>query len=87
MCVKLFEDSWPPAIYNTEFFAFLPKTLFNALNGGGKINCQTPVLGLGLGVDFTLANNKNKNKNKNNNPHPYFPGWDGTRGLKFGTQT
>ena len=43
-------------------------------------NCQTPVLGLGLGVDFTLANN-------NTNPHPNFPGWDSTRGLKFGTQT
>ena len=45
--------------------------------------CQTPVLGLGLGVDFTLANNNNNN----NNPHPNFPGWDGTRGLKFGIQT
>ena len=45
-------------------------------------NCQTPVLGLGLGVDFTLANNNNNNK-----PHPNFPGWDGTRGLKFGIQT
>ena len=53
----------------------------------GGDNCQTPVLGIGLGVDFTLANNKNKNKNKNNNPHPNFPGWDGTRGLKFGIQT
>ena len=55
--------------------------------------CQTPVLGLGLGVDFTLANNKKNNDNKNNdnknnnNPHPNFPGWDGTRGLKFGIQT
>ena len=53
--------------------------------------CQTP--GLGLGVDFTLANNKKNNDNKNNdnknnnNPHPNFPGWDGTRGLKFGIQT
>ena len=48
--------------------------------------CQTPVLGLGLEVDFTLANNKNNN-NDNNDPHPNFPGWDGTRGLKFGIQT
>ena len=47
--------------------------------------CQTPVLGLGLGVDFTLANNKKNNND--NNPHPNFPGWDGTRGLKFGIQT
>ena len=52
-------------------------------------NCQTPDLGQGLEFDFTFANNnKNKNKNKNNNdPHLNFPGWDGTRGLKFGTQT
>ena len=54
-------------------------------------NCQTPDLGQGLEFDFTLANNKNKNKknkkNKNNNPHLNFPGWDGTRSLKFGTQT
>ena len=51
--------------------------------------CQTPDLGQGLEFDFTFANNnKNKNKNKNNNdPHLNFPGWDGTRGLKFGTQT
>ena len=48
-------------------------------------NCQTPDLGQGLEFDFTLAKNK-KNK-KNNNPHPNFPGWDGTRGLKFGIQT
>ena len=54
------------------------------------LNCQTPDLGQGLEFDFTFANNKNKNKNKknkNNNPHLNFPGWDGTRGLKFGTQT
>ena len=43
-------------------------------------NCQTPVLGLGLGVDFTLANN-------NNNPHLIFHRREGTRGLKFSTQT
>ena len=50
--------------------------------------CQTPDLGQGLEFDFTLANNKKNNDNKNNNnPHPNFPGWDGTRGLKFGTQT
>ena len=50
--------------------------------------CQTPDLDQGLEFDFTLANNKNKNKkNKNNNPHLNFPGWDGTRSLKFGTQT
>ena len=51
--------------------------------------CQTPVLGQGLGVDFTLANNNKNNKNNNNkkNPHPNFPGWNGTRGLKFGKQT
>ena len=45
--------------------------------------CQTPVLGLGLGVDFTLANNNN---NKNN-LHLNFQGLEGTRGLKFVTQT
>ena len=49
-------------------------------------NCQTPDLGQGLEFDFTFANN-NKNKNNNNDPHPNFPGWDGTRGLKFGIQT
>ena len=53
--------------------------------------CQTPDLGQGLEFDFTLANNKknnNENNDKNNNnPHLNFPGWDGTRGLKFGTQT
>ena len=51
--------------------------------------CQTPDLGQGLDFDFTLANNKkNKNKkNNNNNPHLNFPGCDGTRSLKFGTQT
>ena len=48
--------------------------------------CQTPDLGQGLEFDFTFANN-NKNKNNNNDPHLNFPGWDGTRGLKFGTQT
>ena len=47
--------------------------------------CQTPVLGIGLGVDFTFANNNNNNNN--NNPHLNFPGRDGTRSLKFGTQT
>ena len=47
------------------------------------INCQTPDLGQGLEFDFTLANNKNND----NNPHLNFPGWDGTRGLKFGIQT
>ena len=46
--------------------------------------CQTPDLGQGLEFDFTFANNKN---NDNDNPHLNFPGWDGTRGLKFGTQT
>ena len=52
-----------------------------------KAFCQTPDLGQDLEFDFTFANN-NKNKNKNNNdPHLNFPGWDGTRGLKFGTQT
>ena len=54
---------------------------------GDENYCQTPDLGQGLEFDFTFANN-NKNKNKNNNdPHLNFPGWDGTRGLKFGTQT
>ena len=48
--------------------------------------CQTPDLGQGLEFDFTFANNKN-NENNENNPHLNFPGWDGTRGLKFGTQT
>ena len=52
------------------------------------IFCQTPDLGQGLEFDFTFANNKNnKNNNKNNNPHLNFPGRDGTRSLKFGTQT
>ena len=46
--------------------------------------CQTPDLGQGQEFDFTFANN---NKNNENNPHLNFPGWDGTRGLKFGTQT
>ena len=46
--------------------------------------CQTPDLGLGLGVDFTFPNNK---KNNNNNPHLIFHRREGTRGLKFGTQT
>ena len=45
--------------------------------------CQTPDLGQGLEFDFTFANNNNDN----NDPHLNFPGWDGTRGLKFGTQT
>ena len=50
--------------------------------------CQTPDLGQGLEFDFTFANNKNKKHNENNdNPHLNFPGWDGTRGLKFGKQT
>ena len=54
--------------------------------------CQTPDLGQGLEFDFTFANNKKNNDknndNKNNdNPHLNFPGWDGTRGLKFITQT
>ena len=53
--------------------------------------CQTPDLGQGLEFDFTFANNKNNENNNdnenNNNPHLNFPGWDGTRGLKFGTQT
>ena len=46
--------------------------------------CQPPDLGQGLEFDFTFANN---NENNENNPHLNFPGWDGTRGLKFGTQT
>ena len=54
-------------------------------------NCQTPDLGQGLEFDFTFANNKKNNDknndNKNNNPHLNFPGRDGTRSLKFGTQT
>ena len=58
--------------------------------------CQTPDLGQGLEFDFTFANNNENNENNdnenndnenNNNPHLNFPGWDGTRGLKFGTQT
>ena len=49
-------------------------------------NCQTPDLGLGLGVDFTFPNNNNNNNNKNN-PHLIFQRREGTRGLKFGTQT
>ena len=55
--------------------------------------CQTPDLGQGLEFDFTFANNNENNNNENNNnesnnnPHLNFPGWDGTRGLKFGTQT
>ena len=48
--------------------------------------CQTPDLGLGLGVDFTFPNN-NKNNNNKNNPHLIFHRREGTRGLKFGTQT
>ena len=48
--------------------------------------CQTPDLGLGLGIDFTFPNN-NKNNNKKNNPHLIFHRREGTRGLKFGTQT
>ena len=51
-----------------------------------RFNCQTPDLGQGLEFDFTFANNNNEN-NENNDPHLNFPGWDGTRGLKFGTQT
>ena len=58
-------------------------------------NCQTPDLGQGLEFDFTLANNndnenndnENNDNENNNNPHLNFPGWDGTRGLKFSTQT
>ena len=46
-------------------------------------NCQTPDLGQGLEFDFTFANNKKNNNKNNNNPHLNFPGWDGTRGLKF----
>ena len=54
--------------------------------------CQTPDLGQGLEFDFTFANNNennenNENNDNNDNPHLNFPGWDGTRGLKFGTQT
>ena len=54
-----------------------------------KLNCQTPVLGLGLGVDFTFPNNNNNNNNKKNekSPHLIFHRREGTRGLKFGTQT
>ena len=53
------------------------------------VYCQTPDLGQGLEFDFTFANNKKNNKNNknNNNPHLNSPGWDGTRGLKTGTQT
>ena len=40
----------------------------------------------GLGVDFTFPNNKNNN-NKKNNSHLIFHRREGTRGLKFGTQT
>ena len=49
--------------------------------------CQTPDLGQGLEFDFTFANNNENNNDNENNPHLNFPGWDGTRGLKFGTQT
>ena len=35
--------------------------------------------------DQILSNSNNKNNNKN--PHLNFQGWEGTRGLKFGTQT
>ena len=55
--------------------------------------CQTPDLGQGLEFDFTFANNNENNDNENNdnennnNPHLNFPGRDGTRSLKFGTQT
>ena len=54
-----------------------------------KYFCQTPDLGQGLEFDFTFANNNENNENNDNenNPHLNFPGWDGTRGLKFGTQT
>ena len=49
--------------------------------------CQTPDLGLGLGVDFTFPYNNNNNNNNKNNPHLIFHRREGTRGLKFGTQT
>ena len=50
--------------------------------------CQTPDLGLGLGVDFTFPNNINNNKkNKKKSPHLIFHRREGTRGLKFSTQT
>ena len=42
--------------------------------------CQTSDLGQGLEFDFTFAMEQQE-------PHPNFQGWDGTRGLKFGTQT
>ena len=48
--------------------------------------CQTPDLGKGLELTL-LSQCKKNNNNKKNNPHLNFPGWDGTRGLKFGTQT
>ena len=51
-----------------------------------KSNCQTPDLGQGLEFDFTFANNNN-DENNDNNPHLNSSGWDGTRGLKTGTQT
>ena len=51
------------------------------------IFCQTPDLGQGLEFDFTFANNKKNKNNENNDPHLNSPGWDGTRGLKTGTQT
>ena len=52
---------------------------------GAFFFCQTPDLDQGLEFDFTFPNNENNNNN--NNPHPNFPGWDGTTGLKFCTQT
>ena len=70
------------------------QSLFNKGGGNGReipsyngialYFCQTPDLGLGLGVDFTFPNNNNKKKN---NPHLIFQRKEGTRGLKFGTQT
>ena len=45
--------------------------------------CQTPNLVLGLGVDFTFP----YNNNNNNDPHLIFHIREGTRGLRFGTQS
>ena len=50
---------------------------------GSLIFCQTPGLGLSLGVDFTFSEDQKNHKN----PHLIFLRREGTRGVKFGTQT
>ena len=45
--------------------------------------CQTPDLGQGLEFDFTFAMEQEQEQEEQ--PHLNSHGWEGARGLKFGT--